>query len=167
MANPSPASVYSHWYHLIDGFQFSTKDFYAQVAQKVQERSVPEANSYEVTFHEGTILSAKRAYLRVQRKALMFDLCAAPFGRGFFVSWWLGEPFGCLYATLAPLPFIGPAIAQFMRPVTYYSADTALMFQEAVHASVLEVVDAITKDKGIRALTELERKPILRGFLDR
>jgi hypothetical protein len=42
--------------------------------------------------------------------------------------------------------------------------DTALMFQESVHNAVLEVVDCITAAKGIRALTEAERKPILKAF---
>ena len=34
------------------------------------------------------IASAKREYLRMQRGKYAFDICAAPFGNGFFVSWW-------------------------------------------------------------------------------
>jgi hypothetical protein len=38
------------------------------------------------------------------------------------------------------------------------------MFQEAVHNAVLEVVDGMTASKGIRALTESQRKPIMKRF---
>lgn len=48
--------------------------------------------------------------------------------------------------------------------MTYYSLDTAQMFQAAVHVAVLEVVDGITKATGSRSLTELERKPLLRAM---
>lgn len=51
--------------------------------------------------------------------------------------------------------------------MTSFRHDTALMFQESVRAAVLEVVDGITKAKGLRALSELERKPILTSFFNR
>jgi hypothetical protein len=38
------------------------------------------------------------------------------------------------------------------------------MFQDAVHNAVLEVVDCITASKGVRALSEAERKPIMKRF---
>ncbi len=31
-----------------------------------------------------------RIYQRIGRKKLVFDVCGAPFGKGFFVSWWMG-----------------------------------------------------------------------------
>lgn len=47
---------------------------------------------------------------------------------------------------------------------TYYRIDTAEMFYEAVHQSVLEVIDGLRTEQGLRALSEAERKPIMRGF---
>jgi hypothetical protein len=38
------------------------------------------------------------------------------------------------------------------------------MFEKAVHNAVLEVVDRMTASKGIRALSESERKPIMKRF---
>ena len=38
------------------------------------------------------LASANRQYLRMHRGKHAFDICAAPFGNGFFVSWWLTEP---------------------------------------------------------------------------
>ena len=50
------------------------------------------------------------------------------------------------------------------RQPTYFQIDTALMFRYLTHASVLEVVDALTEAKGLRALSELDRKPILKDL---
>lgn len=141
--------VVSHWYHLIEGLQASPLEFYVLVGSAVERRSIPDAGQSRVDWREGGPLSAKRQYLRVRRKEYTFDICGAPFGTGFFVSWWLVEPLGCLGGI-------------FRRRATYYRIDTALMFQEAIHAAVLEVIDGMTSARGIRALSELERKPILR-----
>lgn len=67
-------------------------------------------------------------------------------------------------AYLVVIPVFGALYERFLRPTTYYKIDTALMFQCSVHAAVLEVIDELTKSSGIPSLSELERKPILRGF---
>lgn len=159
---PVVPNVISHWYHLIEGLQTSSKDFYAAVEQGIGQRQLPDVRLSRIDYKEGGMFSAKREYLRIQRKEYIFDICAAPFGTGFFVSWWLGEAQGCL-EILAEIPFLNIVI----RPGTYYKIDTALMFQESVHLAVMEVVDAVTTAKGIRALSEAERKPILHQFFQR
>lgn len=65
---------------------------------------------------------------------------------------------------IVELPLIGPVYEKLFRPVTYYKIDTAQMFHDSVHTAVLEVVDEITKVKGLRALTELEQKPVHTAF---
>lgn len=102
---------------------------------------------------------------RVRRQELLFDICGAPFGNSFFVSWWLvdTEGTGCL----ASLPGIGTIMKLFIRPLTYFRLDTAAMFRALTHNSVLEVIDQMTKANGIRLLTELERKPVLKEFYQR
>jgi hypothetical protein len=154
--------IISHWYHLTEGLQCSSKAFYDAVEQAINRRKLPDVHVSRVDHFEGSLFSSKREYLRVRRKEHIFDICAAPFGPGaFFVSWWLGEmPTGCL-AILAPF------LSRFLRPITYYKLDTALMFQESVHAAVLEILDGATKAKGLRALSEMDRKPILSGFFSR
>lgn len=102
---------------------------------------------------------------------------------GFFLGLFLvllGAPF--LFSLMAPtmtaqfpgwddairaIPVIGPLYDRWFQPVTYYRIDTALMFQSAIHSAVLEVVDELTKAKGLRALTADERKPILRDLFQR
>ena len=224
------ANVISHWYQLIENFQASSLEFYNSVEKALEARSVPELHWARVEHKEGGLASAKREYLRMHRGKHAFDVCAAPFGTGFFVSWWLTEPplpFAILYtlgflfglviainiafgiglaagaamggyafgmflalscsffgvpallwvlgnairhqsipgeSTVLAMPLVGSVYARIFAPTTYYSMDTALMFQQAVHNAVLEVVDCMTASKGIRSLSEAERKPVLKKF---
>ena len=84
--------VISHWHALVDDFDSSSLDFYASVEEAVRTREVPDAEFSRVEFKEGGVASAKREYLRVERGRVAFDVCAAPFGKGFFFSWWLVRP---------------------------------------------------------------------------
>lgn len=152
----SEVDILSHWHHLVDGLEESPQAYYAALSQELEARRIPDINVSRVEFSEGAILSGKRVYLRVKRKDHTFDICAAPFGRGFFVSWWLFALPGCI----GGLPIIGA----FFRRETYYTYDTALMFQTAVHGAVADTLDRVSAGKGIRALSEFERKPILREF---
>jgi hypothetical protein len=79
--------VLSHWCQLIENLQASPLAFYQSVEMNLMKRAVPALNYVRIEYHEGNILSAKRAYLRLSRYKLAFDVCAAPFGTGFFVSW--------------------------------------------------------------------------------
>jgi hypothetical protein len=226
----NPANVISHWSHLIENFQASSLEFYSSLEKAVEARAVPQVDASRVEHKESGLASAKREYVRMHMGKHAFDICAAPFGTGFFVSWWFAEPplrFGFLYTiafffgvmacftvagliglaiggglsgfgfgvflsavsslfgiplllwvlgdavrrgaiegerTLLAMPIVGWLYERIFAPATYYSLDTALMFQEAVHNAVLEVVDCMTANKGVRALTEAERKPIMKSF---
>jgi len=65
---------------------------------------------------------------------------------------------------LRTIPSLGVVADALVRPWTYYRLDTAAMFQTATHSAVLEVIDSITADKGIKGLPESERKPVMREF---
>ena len=94
------ATVISHWGHLFENFQTPSLPFYRSLETAVQTRAVPEAHWSQIQHKEGGLASANREYLRIHRGKHAFDICAAPFGTGFFVSWWFTEPplkFGILY----------------------------------------------------------------------
>lgn len=163
------AEVFSHWYHLMESFQTSSLDFYKLVEEALARRNLPDIHWSRIDYKEGGLLSAKREYLRVKRKQFVFDVCAAPFGNGFFVSWWLGEiPSGLLGLCflLAHIPIFGLFFAILIRvavrPLTYYKMDTALMFQESVRLAVLEVIEGLRSEKGLRVLSPVESAPILK-----
>lgn len=154
------SAIISHWHHLMQGLQESPQQFYSSLEGAVKSREIPGIKLSRKNYKEGGLLSAKREYFRVIRGEYIFDICAAPFANSFFVSWWLTEKAGCL----AQIPIIGP-LMMIAKPVTYFKHDTTIIFQELVHSAVLEVIDGITKAKGLRALSESERKPMMRGFL--
>jgi hypothetical protein len=80
------AEVIEHWYSLVPGFNISTKEFYEAIEKELKDRNVPGLDIAYVDFAEGSIISAKREYLRMTRERLVFDICAAPFGTAFFFS---------------------------------------------------------------------------------
>ena len=156
--------IFSHWSTMIEGLSASPKAFFESIEAAVAEKQLEGAKHSRIHWREGGVLSAKREYLRIHRKEYAFDICGAPFGNGFFVSWWLGEiPSGFL-GFLMGLPFIGGLVARFVKPQTYYRIDTATMFQSLVHSAVLQVVDEMTSNQGVRGLPESERKPEMRSF---
>ena len=68
---------------------------------------------------------------------------------------------------ISKIPFVGGWLARKLYPVTYYRIDTASMFMSYAQSSVLKVIEDITNDKGVRALTEAERKPVLNNIFIR
>jgi hypothetical protein len=70
----------------VDNFQFATADFYGMIEKQLTDRKVPGLETSRVDLSEGGLLSAKREYLRLKRERLVFDICAAPFGTGYFFS---------------------------------------------------------------------------------
>jgi hypothetical protein len=222
------ANVISHWDQLIENYQASSLEFYASVEKALEGRAVPEIHWTRVEHKEGGLASAKRQYLRTHRGKYAFDICAAPFGTGFFVSSWFTEPplpFAFIYtlaflfgvmitmniafgigmaigavmkgyafgiflggcsailgvpaflwlvgngirqgsipgeSTVLAMPLVGSIYERIFAPATFYAMDTAFMFQKAVHQAIQEVIECMTANKGVRALTEAERKPAMR-----
>ena len=167
MGTVAASTILSHWNHLVPGMQQSSNEFYAAVDRLLKAQGIDDTKTERVNIAEGGLLSAKREYLQVRRKSHVFHICAAPFGTGFFVSWWLGEVRSGLFAELTAIPYIGPFfgfLASMAKPLTYYKVDTALMFQSVTHGAVLDALDQVINATGTRALTEIERKPIMRDL---
>lgn len=166
----STTEVLSHWNILIENFQTSPQQFYQAVTQAIEKRQIPNARIGRTTFKESHLLSANREYLQIFcKKDFYFAICGAPFGTGFFVSWWLLQPpDGCLVSFFKPFPVLSAIARALVKPWTYYRADTVMMFQTATHQAVLEVIDSITSSvQGVRGLLESERKPVMREFFQK
>lgn len=151
----------AHWYHRFDDFQFSTQEFYRTLEEAIQAIAVPGLGTARKLYLEGGIASANREYLRVSRYSLVFDICAAPFGTGFFVSWWQGEKPNFLRNFIGALPYLGPRIERGIYRKTYYQLDTEQVFQDTIHELVVALVNRIANEKGVRGVAELERVPTL------
>src|SRR3954469_15652702 len=83
--------VVGHWHSLIEGFSTSSLDFYELVKAGIARREIPDLSTSPVECKQGGLGAGKRVYLRVSREGLNFDICAAPFGTGYFFSWWLAK----------------------------------------------------------------------------
>ena len=156
--------ILSHWSHLIDGLEGQSSDeFYTKLEAGITARKMPDVRCSRVSHFEGGMFSASRIYLRVTYKEHIFDVCAAPFGTGFFISWWLVNEPGCLTA-LSEIPILGWFIRLLYTRETYYRIDVRLMFQSAVHAVVQEMVTEICETSGKRVPALLEFKPVMKEF---
>jgi len=153
--------VLSHRHCSIAGLHVSSQQFYTDVAKVLKLHEIPNMKIGRVLYSESSFLSAKREYLRFRRKEHIFDICAAPFGTDFFVSWWLGESLNLFWRIILSIPYLGRIIRNLFCPLTYYQVDTALMFEGSIHKGVLEVVDGMSEANGLRALSENERKPVM------
>jgi hypothetical protein len=164
MGHIVPTTIISHWNQRIEGMQQSSADFYAEVERVIGSEGIDGIKTERVNISEGGLFSSKREYLQVRRGEYVYHICAAPFGSGFFLSSWLGSVESGLWAMIAGWPVIGYFAQKFLKPLTYYKIDTSLMFQSVAHSAVLRVLDSLTSAKGLRALTEDERKPVMRDF---
>ncbi len=160
-------NYHSRWFTLISDFGYSSQEFYKQLIEELQSQGIENISTKYVFLKEGNAFSKKRTYLRVTWKDYDYDICAAPFGNGFFVSWWLLYKNSFWQLLLLRIPFLGNWLVKILFPVTYYKIDTASMFMSYAQSSVLKIVDSITKLEGVKSLSETKRKPILNDIFKR
>lgn len=158
---------HSNWNHLIDNFNYSSEKFYSRLKEVLHVQGIKGVETRFVDLKEGGMLSARRTYLRVEWKEYQYDICVAPFGKGLFISWWLLYNQSMWEILIARIPFVGEWLRSKWFSITYYKVDSASMFMTYCQSAVLYVIDEITKDSGVRSLTENERKPILKEVFKR
>ncbi len=151
---------HSHWNTLIDDFEYSTQDFYQRFKKELLSKGISGITADDVSLQERNIFSSRRRYIRVKWKKHYYYICAAAFGDGFFISWWLTKKKTWVQLILGSIPWLGNIILRLFYTLTFYKIDTASMLMTYCHKSALKVIDDITDDKGIR-LSETDRKPIL------
>jgi hypothetical protein len=100
MAFVLPDPFVARGQHLLAGLQLSPKAVYRRIEELIEERQIPQVRLSRVWWPEAGLLSSPREYLRIERLGYCFDVCAAPFGREFFVSWRLVQPLPTWYGIL-------------------------------------------------------------------
>jgi len=134
-------------------FQFSGKEFYTLLQERITAKNMPGVKFSKIKYPESSIVSAKREYLRVERNDDIFDICAAHFGTGSFVSYWHGEPKKRLKELLRQIPKANTVI-DALEKVTRFESDTAKIFRLWIKECINQQMDEITKNKGIRISPE-------------
>lgn len=153
-----------NWSHLFLNMTHDPKEFYQKIESLLQAHEIPSKTKQRI-FQEGSIFSHNRLYLEVASADYIFHICAAPWGKGFFFSWWLRQNLSGLDEILNLIPWIGPRIVAARQYKSYYKLDTDTMFRTSVHKCILAAIDDLTEAQGVRGLTELERQPDLRAAI--
>ena len=153
----TPMTIKSHpWNHFYDNIQFSAKEFYTQVEEGLRARKVEGLDYAKESFVQSHVFSARREYLRITQNEYVFYICAAGFGTGTFVSWWL-----CVKdeKIVNKIPILSKLAGKDRNNKSFYQMDTEAMYQSVVHNTVVAVADAMTAEGGVR-LSELDRQYI-------
>jgi hypothetical protein len=162
MSRVDPTTIISHWNTMVHNMQQSSNEFYAGVERIIADHNLKDVKLERVNIAEGGLFSSKREYLQVRRQDFVFHVCAAPYGNGFFVSWWFGTVEKGLLAWMKNLPYIGRLFTAIVSPLTYYRVDTANMFNSITSGAVEDTLDTVMAKNNITALTYEQKKPIMR-----
>lgn len=145
---------HQHWQHTFDGVTYSAEEFYTLVQEAITKRQIPDIKFSRVTYSQGGLFSAGREYLHIVKDEFVYDICAAPYGTGFFVSmWYVDKP-----SVTKKLGRKVPAIQALVDSKSYYQIDTDGMVKGAIHSGFSEAIEQMTSSKGVRSLSESERK---------
>lgn len=150
------SNVISHWSHFFQKFAMSSDDFYRELEKTLQSHEMPNSSIQRTRHKEGGMLSAAREYLRVKHGEVVFDVCASPFGKDFFISWWLYETTGPMRTIFKNTRF-GSFLQQRASKRTFYQIDEEDMFRSCVHECILETVSKVTNGKGELQLTAADK----------
>jgi hypothetical protein len=85
-SSPKKDEVLNHWIGFAEGFTLPPQEFYSALENELARRKIPGLETSRLEYPEGGLLSDSRVYFRLIRERLAFDMCAAPFGTGFFFS---------------------------------------------------------------------------------
>jgi hypothetical protein len=161
--NVPVSNVISHWSHFFKSFNLSSNEFYEELEKSLKIHEMPNAVITRTTHKEGGILSASREYLRIKHGDIIFDVCAAPFGKDFFISWWLYETVGSM-RTIFKNTKVGNFMENRAANRTFYQIDEEDMFRSCVHECILETVKSVTDGKGVLQLTDSDKEYKMGGL---
>lgn len=150
------SNVLSHWSHFFHSFHTSSDMFYGELEKTLRAHEMPHLALGRTRHKEGGILSAKREYLRIKYGDIVFDVCASPFGKDFFISWWLYETEGSLRTIFRSTRF-GDFLRARASKRTFYQFDEEDMFRSCVHECILETIHKVTDGKGLAMLSDSDK----------
>jgi hypothetical protein len=115
----------------------------------------------------GGVLSGKRLYAEVSFDDYIYDVCAAPFGKSFFVSYWMHFELRKREKVVLGIPFVGNRLLKVFFPFTYYRIDTSNMFHGLMHQIIIEMIDDISVEHKLEKLSENQKVPKMTNVFKR
>lgn len=137
--------AHSSWH--FEDLQLSSKEFYQSIEEQLKLYEYPQLSISRVNLSESSFYTG-REYLCIRFKEHRFFICAAPFGRSYFISWWLKHQLSFWTILLSYIPFFGARLARNNMKKTLYQQDTEDLFLQSVKSVVNAQVDKVKLDKG-------------------
>ena len=117
----------------------------------IKEYQYPDVECNPVSLKEKGLFSSSRDYLLIKWKDYNYYVCACPYGKSFFISWWLKEQEDMLTATVAKMGAMGRVMTGHHRAKTFYELDTELMFSNAINSILKLAVARVMLVKGYKS----------------
>jgi len=140
---------------LHEGIKISSQKFYARIESAIGDRQLSEIRLGRRYYKEHAGISHKREYLAISYRKLLYLVCAAPFGTGYFISTWSGEKMSFLKELTFSIPRFGPRLVNLFFRKTFFQLDTEAMFRETVKGCVREAEAEMITNKGKRDHTNM------------
>jgi hypothetical protein len=138
--------LHAHNYRHFEYLQLSAKEFYLALATLIEDYQYPDVSCKTTTIKEKGFFSSKREYLHIAWQQYHYYVCACPFGRSFFISWYLQEESGIdLFDG-----FLNKLFGGSKRDKTFYERDTELMFTQSIMAIIEMVIQKVKAEHGHR-----------------
>lgn len=142
----------------MEGMEQSPKEYYENLKELISENKLPKVNMKMFTLPAYGVFSFGRMYLKVTYAGIVFLICCAPYGKGMFVSYWHYNSVSWFRRFFRSIPIIGVGLENLFWSETLFKLDLKHMFQSVLHSLILKTLDKEVEDKGLRALSEYERR---------
>lgn len=163
----SQRELLNRWNVLIHGLHYSSKDYYQKLENILKKENVTGLEITTKNISTGGILSSKRLYAHISYDGFVYEVCAAPFGNSFFVSYWMSGADSKLKNALARIPLLGKRIVNIFYPETYYRADTSAMFHTLLHETIIALTDEIAEEHNAERLSDNQKIPVMKDIFKR
>lgn len=141
-------TIHDHGYELFENLQLSANEFYTTLGNMIREYQYPDVECRVEELKEGGWLSAKRQYYTIAWNRHKFLVCASPFGKSFFISWWHQEDANRGASLAANFGRLGKAMAGSMESKTFFEVDSQIMFINCITAIIKAAINRVKADKG-------------------
>jgi hypothetical protein len=151
----SETTIHAHNSQHFEDLQMSSKEFYILLKDMIEDYQYPDVTCAPVTLSESGIFSSRREYLRISKQRYHFYVCASPFGKSFFISWWLREDANTSANIARKVGWLGRTVAARMESKTFYEIDTEKMFTASINSIIKLAIEKVKADKGYRKDIEI------------
>jgi hypothetical protein len=165
---PRVADRVAYWHHSLTGLDETPDRVYAQVYQALKEglrlRGVSLSGmgfGPSLLFETHSVFSHRPLYFCARYQHLTYYFYVSQVPTGLFVSTSLYSKF---VKGAGEKKFSTIAAHRYFQKQTMFQFDATLMFQETVHALVLEVLDRYIGEENLKPLEEYERRPVYHAF---